>query len=177
MYNQCKEAYRAAERLRAQINVPLLGTLQLATPDISNTSDAVTNSSTSQQKTQPKSQKAQRKGRANSPFTDDMEALRRFATARNTSLWLKAEARRLGLIITQAGRRRRRGDRVGFGLSTKVRVAIEPNLPSKFERNLFKFGLRKDGLLYPSESSINLRVLQSILATCFTCPQNGRYRQ
>ena len=148
LYNQCKEAYRVA------LNVPVL---LCAQPNISNIMNIVTKSQQDQQQTRPKS-----------PFTDDVESLRRFATATKTSLWLKAEARRLGFVITQAGRQRRLADRVGFGLRSKVKAAIGPHLAAKFERTLFKFGLRKDGLLHPGESSINLRVLQSVLATCFT---------
>ena len=100
-----------------------------------------------------KSQQDQQQARAKNPFTDDIEALRQFATARKKSIiWLKAEARRLGFVITQAGRQRRLADRVGFGLCSKVKAAIEPNLPPKLERTLFKFSLRKDGFFHPSES-------------------------
>ena len=143
----------------------LNGRCYLVTPEVSKIIDSVSRTFLS-----PEDQQEAQKNRAfTDAFTDDLEALRRFATATKTSIiWLKAEGKRLGLIITLTGRQRHRADRVGFGLRSKVKAKIGSNLASKFERTLFKFGLRKDGFFHPSESSINLHVLQSILATCFT---------
>ena len=95
-------------------------------------------------------------------FTDDIEALSRFATSTNKSLfWLKTAGKRLGLIINLTSRFPDRTDRVGFGLSTKVFRIIqakipESQVPNKWARTLFKFGLRKNGFFHPSKSLIIL---------------------
>ena len=44
-------------------------------------------------------------------------------------------------------------DRVGYGLKTKVIKAISQNIPEKIMTCLFKWGLRKNGMLAPSEAN------------------------
>ena len=138
------------------------GHCYVVTPEVSKIIDSVSRTFLS-----PEDQQEARKNRAfTDAFTDDLEALRRFATATKMPIvWLKAEGKRLGLVITLAGRQRHRSDRVGFGLRSKVKASVEANLGPKFERTLFKFGLRKDGFFHPSESSNDFRVSQSMIAT------------
>ena len=79
-------------------------------------------------------------------YFGDIESIGVFATTCNASLeWINCEAKRLRLVKTLTGRSRKRNDRVGFGLSTKV------SRLTKCPRTLFKFGLRKNGLFHPSK--------------------------
>ena len=77
-----------------------------------------------------------------------VETITRFATSVHCSLnWLKTHATRLKLVITLSSRATGKGDRIGFGLCSKVRQVIDFKVPL----TLFQYGVRNDGLFYPSK--------------------------
>ena len=71
--------------------------------------------------------------------------------------WLASKAKEMSLAVTLSSRNTAESgkprDRVGFGLKTKVVEAIKSKLSVKFTKCLFKWGLRKNSMLYPSESN------------------------
>ena len=64
---------------------------------------------------------------------------------------IKNHAHRLGLITTTTSRGRgTKHNRLGFGLSKKIRDISDKKFDEKIPRNLFRFSRHQDGLLYPS---------------------------
>ena len=99
-------------------------------------------------------------------FPCDIQTIRRYAMSTNVTYdWLVSEAKRLSLVVTLSSRNAAKSnkprDRVGFGLKTKVVKAIKGTDSEKITTCLFKWGLRKNSMLYPSEANednINLYV-------------------
>ena len=84
-------------------------------------------------------------------FFSDLDVIETFATSRNIMdvNLLISQARELKLIKTLSARSKLKSDRVGFGLSTKLKSLV-PNCP----RTLFKFGVDKTGVFHASNQYI-----------------------
>ena len=97
-------------------------------------------------------------------FPCDIQTIRTFATSENVTLeWLVSKAKEMSLAVTLSSRNTVDSggprDRVGFGLKKKVFDAIKSNFGGKITRGLFKWGRRKNNMLFPSEANeVNIKL-------------------
>ena len=93
-------------------------------------------------------------------FPCSFNDIREFASSKYTSAdWLMAKAKSLGLVVRLSSRNNKTSgkgrDRVGFGVKKKVQKIIASSLTEKFVACLFRWGLRKGAMMYPSDTNVS----------------------